>query len=76
MNSGLLFSPGDRIKKDLSSWIPQTRSESKYLFIKYRPIYIERLGMTHPDDVFKLADENQLLGYYAMSYEFLISSIF
>ena len=47
-----------------------------YLEIQYRPIYIERLGLTEPEDVFKLADEKQLLNYYAMSYETLLSTIF
>lgn len=43
---------------------------------QYRPIYIERLGFTNPEDVFNLTNENSLLKYYAMSYETLLTKIF
>lgn len=43
---------------------------------QFRPIYIERVGSTIPEEVLKITSDHRLLSYYAMSYERLLTTIF
>lgn len=44
--------------------------------MQHQPIYIERLGFTTPEEIWKITTPDRFLAYYNVLYESLFSSIF
>lgn len=44
--------------------------------MQHSPVYIERIGLTNIEEIWKITTPDRLLNYYAMLYECLLSKIF
>lgn len=73
---GLLLPRTVAAQEDVPARLPQDCQECKAGIMQYSPIYIERIGLTNIEEIWKITTPDRLLNYYAMLYECLLSKIF